>query len=144
MASADREWGMAGARFNYLRSSSRNIARRRLRTPSDSTLISVSSPLMLGPSGRPKFPTMFAIDASPSLGMCAIFDENNIKRFTSSLVYLRFEHKDRSVCGKPSPDLFLGINGETLVTKTDVGGRGREGSRILVVLQAANEPWKSL
>ena len=78
---------------------------------------------------------MFAIDTSRSLGMCTIFDKNDTKRTASSLVYLRFEYKDRSVCGKVSPDLFLWCQWG------DIGNqdrrRGRGASRILVVLQNA-------
>ena len=44
--------GMAGARFNCLRfSSSCNTARRHLRSPSNTALVSASLPLPLSPGG---------------------------------------------------------------------------------------------
>jgi hypothetical protein len=40
---------------------------------------------------------MFTLDAAGSLGMCAIFDEDDTKRTTSGLVYLRLKYKNLTV-----------------------------------------------
>ena len=82
--------------------------------------------------GRPKPPTMFAIETSRSLDVCSIFDKNNSKRFTSSL---RFEYKDRSVCGKESLDPSV-----PMVTKTDK--RGGRAIELSLCCRTPNEPWE--
>jgi hypothetical protein len=80
---------------------------------------------------------MFTLDTAGSLGMCTIFDEDDTKRPSRGLVYLRLEYKNLTVRGKVPSDLFLWCQ------RGDVGNqdrrRGWRTSRIFVILQYANQ-----
>jgi hypothetical protein len=111
--------GIGVARFSRLRSpSSCNRARSHLWSPSNTTLISKSSPLTLSlriafttnvksKDCRTKLLAMFTFDAAGSLSMCTIFDEDDTKGTAGGLVYLRLEYKNLTVRRKVPSDLFL-------------------------------------
>jgi hypothetical protein len=75
---------------------------------------------------------MFAFDTSRGLGMCTVLDKNDTKCTTSCLVYLRFENKDWSVCGKVPSDLLFRRQWGHVGNQDRRWGRGT--GRILVVL----------
>jgi hypothetical protein len=68
--------------------------------------------------GRPKLPTMIAIDTSRSFRMRTEFEKSGTKRFTCSLVYLRIRARVRKSVSGSVP--LVPIR-KTSVTKTDAG-----------------------